>query len=299
MTTSHDARTPALASESQVEAMIRLLTDTSDTVIEACRKALLDHAEMSEPLLRERLATADGEEAEAVRAALVDVVGARLEAPLIDHIMNAPSLEEGSILIGRLIDASELPDALTEALDALADQVAVALDESLGGDRDPTRDPARELEVLTDVLAKQNTLTGTDPESADPWDAVLHGVTLRRHGLPLALCMTWLLVARRVGIPLEGLNMPGHFLLRQPREDGAVVIDPFHGGREVTPAECRTFLAESGYPAMEPEALAATDRDMLLRSLRNLVMIASRRRERELAARCARILDKTSAVTGA
>jgi len=295
MSTSQDARSPALASESQVEAMISLLTDTSDTVIEACRKALLDHAEMAEPLLRERLADSEGDEADAVRAALVDVVGARLEAPLIDHIANEPSLEQGSILIGRLIDASDLPDALSEALDALADQVSVALDGSLGGERDP----AGELAVLIDVLAKQNSLTGTDPERADPWDAVLHGVTLRRRGLPLALCMTWLLVARRVGIELHGLNMPGHFLLRQPREEGAVVIDPFHGGREVTPAECRRFLTESGYPAMEPEALAATDRDMLLRSLRNLVMIASRRSERELAARCARILDKTSAVTGA
>jgi regulator of sirC expression with transglutaminase-like and TPR domain len=87
--------------------------------------------------------------------------------------------------------------------------------------------------------------------------------------------------------------------LRQPREDGAVVIDPFHNGREVTPAECRRFLSESGYPAMEPEDLHSTDREMLLRTLRNLVMIASRRSERELAARCARILDKTSAVTGA
>ena len=295
MSTSHDARSPALISESQVEAMIHLLTDNSDTVIEACRKGLLDHAEMAEPLLRERLTTAEGEDAEAVRAALVDVVGARLEAPLIDHIMNTPTLEEGSILIGRLIDASELPDGLTEALDALADQVSVSLDGSLGSQRDP----ARELDVLRDVLVRENTLAGTSPERADAWDAVLHGVTLRRRGLPLALCMTWLLVARRVGIPLFGLNMPGHFLLRQPREDGAVVIDPFHGGREVTPAECRRFLSESGYPSMEPESLESTDRDMLLRTLRNLVMIASRRRERALAARCARILDKTSAVTGA
>lgn len=292
---SRDARSPVLASESQVEAMISLLTDSSDTVIDACRKALLDHTEMAEPLLRDRLGRARNEEAEAVRAALVDVVGARLEAPLIDHIMNAPSLEEGGILIGRLIDAGESPDGVSAALDVLADKVSVALDSSLGSERDPSR----ELGVLRDVLVQDCGLAGTEPESTDAWDAVLHGVTARGRGLPLALCMTWLLVARRVGIPLVGMNFPGHFLLRQPRDDGAVVIDPYHKGREVSPADCRRFLSASGNPALEYEDLFATDRDMLLRTLRNLVMIASRLRERELAARCARILDKTSAVAGA
>ena len=280
-----------LMSESQVEAMISLLTDSSDKVVDGCRRALRAHAELSEPLLRERLGQGlPDEESAAVRSALVDVVGHRLEQPLVDHIVNRPSLEEGSILIGRLIDASELPGAVTAALDALADQVGAELQRQT--------EPGRELAVLTDVLVRQNALTGSDPREADPWDAVLHGVTLRQRGLPLALCMTWILVARRVGIHLQGVNMPGHFLVRHESAGRSVVVDPYHRGRPVREQDCRKMLANAGYPSMDMGLLDASDRDMLLRSLRNLVMIASRRRERELAARCARILNKTSALTG-
>jgi DNA-binding NtrC family response regulator len=214
----------ALVSESQVEAAISLLTDSSDRVVEGCRRALLAHAEMAESLLRERLSRSSGEEADALRSALVDVVGSRLEAPLIDHLVHAPSLEQGSILIGRLIDASELPGSVTAALDAMADQVVAELARPDRSGRDSDDD--RELAVLTDVLVRQQQLTGADPTRADPWDAVLHGVTLRQRGLPLALCMTWLLVARRARLPLHGVNMPGHFVLRWEGSGGTRILDP-------------------------------------------------------------------------
>jgi hypothetical protein len=309
---------PALVSESQVEAAISLLTDTSDRVVESCRRALLEHAELAESLLRERLARSTGDEAEALRTALVDVVGSRLEAPLIDHLVHAPSLEQGSILIGRLIDASELPGSVTAALDAMADQVAAELASPRRTGRDGTgrdgagRDGAgrdagrqaaadsdRELSVLIDVLVRQQQLTGADPSRAEPWDAVLHGVTLRQRGLPLALCVTWLLVARRARLPLHGVNMPGHFVLRWEGSGGTRIIDPYHGGRLVSDEDCRRMLVSSGYPSIDVTLLHATDRDMLLRTLRNLVMIASRRRERVLGARCARILSRTAAIIGA
>jgi regulator of sirC expression with transglutaminase-like and TPR domain len=276
----------ALASESQVEAMISLLTDESESVMDGCRRALRAHGEMAEPLLRERLGLVKGDERAAVLAALVDIVGGRLEAPLVDLLVHAPALETGSILIGRLVDPSEQPGDVPAALDAMADQVAV----ELGG----TREPGRELAVLVDVLVRQNGLVGVDPGGADAWDAVLHGVTLRQRGLPLALCMTWLLVARRLGIPLVGVNMPGHFLLRYRRNSVSMLIDPFYGGRSVREEECVSYLNSAAGGVVDLSLLDASDRDMLLRTLRNLVMIATRRGERELAARCARILDQTT-----
>ena len=111
----------ALISESQVEAMISLLTDSSDTVLAACRKGLRQHAELAEPLLRERLGESGGDESLALRAALLDVVGSRLEQPLVDHLVHAPDLAAGSVLIGRLVDPAANPEAVTAALDALAE----------------------------------------------------------------------------------------------------------------------------------------------------------------------------------
>jgi regulator of sirC expression with transglutaminase-like and TPR domain len=280
-------RTP-LVSESQVEAMISLLTDDSPMVVSGCRKALRAHAEIAEPLLRERLAGTTGAEQTAVVAALLDVVGTKIEEPLVEHLLHAPALEAGSLLIGRLIDPSESPGQVTAALDAMADQLAAELP--------LVRDPRVELDLLGDVLARQNALSGTVVERADPWDAVLHGVTLRQRGLPLALSMTWVLVGRRVGIPLVGVNMPGHFLVRHTH---GAVVDPFHSGRVVQPPQLRELLARAGYPPLDVKLLDATDRDMLVRTLRNLVLIAARRGERVLAGRCARIVDRVTRSQGA
>ena len=276
-----------LVSESQVEAMISLLTDDSPMVVSRCRKALRAHAEIAEPLLRERLAGTTGAEQTAIVAALLDVVGTKIEEPLVEHLLHTPALEAGSLLIGRLIDPSENPGQVTAALDAMADQLSAELP--------MVRDPRVELDLLSDVLARQNALTGTVVERADPWDAVLHGVTLRQRGLPLALSMTWVLVGRRAGIPLVGVNMPGHFLVRHTH---GPVIDPFHAGRVVQPPQLRELLARAGYPPLEVKLLDATDRDMLVRTLRNLVLIAARRGDRELAGRCARIVDRVTRSQG-
>jgi regulator of sirC expression with transglutaminase-like and TPR domain len=280
-------RRSPLVSESQVEAMISLLTDDSPMVVSRCRKALRAHAEIAEPLLRERLAGTTGAEQTAIVSALLDVVGTKIEEPLVEHLLHTPALEAGSLLIGRLIDPSENPGQVTAALDAMADQLAAELP--------MVRDPRVELDLLSDVLARQNALTGTVVERADPWDAVLHGVTLRQRGLPLALSMTWVLVGRRAGIPLVGVNMPGHFLVRHTH---GPVIDPFHAGRVVQPPQLRELLARAGYPPLEVKLLDATDRDMLVRTLRNLVLIAARRGERELAGRCARIVDRVTRPQG-
>jgi regulator of sirC expression with transglutaminase-like and TPR domain len=276
-----------LVSESQVEAMISLLTDDSPMVVARCRKALRAHAEIAEPLLRERLAGTTGAEQTAIVSALLDVVGTKIEEPLVEHLLHTPALEAGSLLIGRLIDPSENPGQVTAALDAMADQLAAELP--------MVRDPRVELDLLSDVLARQNALTGTVVERADPWDAVLHGVTLRQRGLPLALSMTWVLVGRRAGIPLVGVNMPGHFLVRHTH---GPVIDPFHAGRVVQQPQLRELLARAGYPPLDVKLLDATDRDMLVRTLRNLVLIAARRGERELAGRCARIVDRVTRSQG-
>ena len=277
-----------LVSESQVEAMISLLTDSNDKVQAACRKGLRQHNELAEPLLRERLGETSGDEARVVRAALLDVLGARLEPEMVSLLLRAPDLERGSLLLGRLVDPSARDDTVTAALDAMADQVSAELDQ-------PGQDPDRDLSALTAVLARQGGLAGARPESADLQDVVLHGVCSRRRGIPLALCTAWLLVARRVGLPLRGVNMPGHFLLRHVRPDGHVVIDPFSGGRPVRDEDCRRFLSGAGYPAVDVALLDATDRDMLLRTLRNLVMFGSRAGHRDLAARCARILNALAA----
>lgn len=279
---------PQLVSESQVEAMISLLTDDSDAVVDNCRRALLRNARVAEPMLRERMATRDGH-TKLFKDVLDDIDRQRTEGEFIRCLAGLPDLQAGSMLLGRLVGAVGATDGVPAALDALADQVGAELARS--GDA---------LAAMTAVLVRQAGLRGTEPSLAQPVDALLHGVLVRRRGLPLPLCLVWLLVARRVGIPLFGLNMPGHFLIRLERDAGpqagsdaqpdSVVIDPFHRGRIISTDRARAYLRRTGFPSSDLAALDASDRDMLLRTLRNLVMAAMRVEDAELQARCERIL---------
>lgn len=103
-----------------------------------------------------------------------------------------------------------------------------------------------------------------------PQAALLDKVLQRKRGQPLALALVALELARRLQIPLIGVNFPGHFLLRVPGADHQ--LDPC-GGRRLYPADCRDLLGRQFGPqvALSAEHLSeAGPRLMLQRLSRNL-----------------------------
>lgn len=103
-----------------------------------------------------------------------------------------------------------------------------------------------------------------------PEVALLHRVLARRRGQPLSLALLALELARRLAIPLQGVNFPGHFLLRVPGADH--LLDPC-GGRRLYTRDCRELLIRHQGAAAELNAghLQSSDaRGMLQRLSRNL-----------------------------
>ncbi|MCW2268093.1 hypothetical protein D3C77_26120 [compost metagenome] len=103
-----------------------------------------------------------------------------------------------------------------------------------------------------------------------PQAALLDKVLERRRGQPLALALLTLELARGLSIPLEGVNFPGHFLLRVPGADH--LLDPC-GGRRLYPTDCRELLGRQFGPQLQLSAehlLTATPQQMLQRLSRNL-----------------------------
>lgn len=109
-----------------------------------------------------------------------------------------------------------------------------------------------------------------DVAQPKPQVALLHRVMERRRGQPLGLAIIALELAKRLAIPLEGVNFPGHFLLRVPGADH--LLDPC-GGRRLYPKDCRELLLRQFGPNM-PLAVEhmrmASPLAMLQRLSRNL-----------------------------
>lgn len=105
----------------------------------------------------------------------------------------------------------------------------------------------------------------------------LHRVIERRTGIPISLSLVYMEVGRAVGLKLHGVGFPGHFLVKLPTHDGALVIDVFGGGQVQSAAALRARLAALApggeVLSLERHLRAASERDILARLLRNLKAI--------------------------
>ena len=137
---------------------------------------------------------------------------------------------------------------------------------------------AREtIALLNRVLFDEDGLRGNRDDYYDPRNSFLNDVLDRKLGIPITLSVIYMDVARRVGFPLAGTGMPGHFLLKHyDVMSGEIIIDAFNRGRIVSNAECQQRLDEiySGEVELKPEFLqAVSHREILTRVLNNLRQI--------------------------
>jgi len=127
----------------------------------------------------------------------------------------------------------------------------------------------------------------------DPRNSYLNEVVTRRLGNPISLALVQMEVARRLGLPLQGVSFPGHFLVRLPVEEGVLIMDPFNGGRPLGVDELRERARSNlGGQMPDDQVLAqildpAPARAILMRMLRNLHGVYAEREEWDRAARSA------------
>ncbi|MEI7608294.1 MAG: transglutaminase-like domain-containing protein, partial [Rhodospirillaceae bacterium] len=129
--------------------------------------------------------------------------------------------------------------------------------------------------ALRDTLVNRYGYQGDTQTYEDLQNANLMGVIDRRRGLPVALGIIFLHVARVRGWEAEGLNFPGHFLIRLEAGGGRVIIDPFRKALECGAADLRDLLkATAGAEAeLEPDHYAPVDNRSILLRLQNNIKL--------------------------
>jgi regulator of sirC expression with transglutaminase-like and TPR domain len=115
---------------------------------------------------------------------------------------------------------------------------------------------------------------GNREDYYDPRNSFLNDVLERRLGIPITLSVVYMEVARRIGLPLVGVGMPGHFLLKVYDVEGRqILIDPFNNGAMLNAADCeqRMKVVYAGEMHFKPEyLLPVSRRQILTRMLNNL-----------------------------
>ena len=91
--------------------------------------------------------------------------------------------------------------------------------------------------TLCRALFGEGGLEGNVEQYDDPRNSFLDLVIRRRLGIPISLSVIAVEVGRRVGVPLVGVGMPGHFVVREASDPGAF-YDPFVGGMALSAGDC-------------------------------------------------------------
>lgn len=151
---------------------------------------------------------------------------------------------------------------------------------------------AAQLRCLNRFLFDELGFSGDEQDYYDPRNSYLNDVLDRRLGNPISLAVVQIEMARRLGVPLEGVSFPGHFLVRLPLDEGIVVLDPFQKGRSLDAAELRRRArSHLDNHEIDDQRLAqmlepASHRAILARMLRNLKAAYCEREQWDKALRC-------------
>jgi regulator of sirC expression with transglutaminase-like and TPR domain len=137
---------------------------------------------------------------------------------------------------------------------------------------------ASRIAAFTRYIYDDLGFTGDREHYDDPRNSFLNVVLDRRAGIPITLAVVLLEVSARAGLRIEGINFPGHFLVRAPAGDDDphgrdLLIDPFHGGAIVSESDCyrllRTHLGDDA--TLSPGMFAVAGKhQILVRMLLNL-----------------------------
>lgn len=145
------------------------------------------------------------------------------------------------------------------------------------------------ISMLNHFLFRELGYAGNFDNYYDPRNSFLNDVMDRRVGIPITLSILYIEIARRVGVALQGISFPGHFLAKCVTDQGVIVLDPFNKGISLSEADLRERLGESGDSSAHSDTplvvllRPATPHEILVRLARNLKAIYIQARDLEKA----------------
>jgi regulator of sirC expression with transglutaminase-like and TPR domain len=150
--------------------------------------------------------------------------------------------------------------------------------------------PRQAVQAVNHYLYTELGFQGNTGDYYDPENSFINRVLDKKTGIPITLSAVYLAVTKPLGLPLAGVGMPGHFILKwnPGNVEDTFFVDPFHKGRILNQNDCVAFLIQSGYGFSPGYLEPVNSRRILSRMCNNLASIYRHRDETERAERYAR-----------
>jgi regulator of sirC expression with transglutaminase-like and TPR domain len=145
----------------------------------------------------------------------------------------------------------------------------------------PDIGPADTIVALNRFLFDEQGFSGDAADYYDPRNSFLNEVLERKRGIPITLAVVYIEIGRRIGLPVQGISFPAHFLVKCPLREGTVVLDPYAKGISLSFDDLKQRIkslrkgAEPSRSVVAGALATASNKDILVRMLRNLKGIYS------------------------
>jgi hypothetical protein len=244
--------------------VIDLLDDSDPDIVAKMRRKLY---EMGSEAVEQVCATAPSDSAAHREASRVMrwLKAPRAEDALKSLLENGNEdidLEGGLFALAKSVYPEIERHKITDRIDRLAADITASVN--------PADHPVRVVRTLNTYLFDDLSFRGKQDYDKDPDPdlSFINRVLDRRMGIPISLASIYLLIGRRLELPIVGVDMPMHFILRYDG-DNPFYIDPFHQGRILTANECGEMI---GKPVDENMLPIASNLRILIRTTGNLFM---------------------------
>ena len=215
----------------------------------------------------------------ATQSRLAETMSERLR-----QIISGPDADISLAEAALLIAGHGYPDlnvaAYLSRIEELAYMLRLRIDED---DSVPER-----ISALNQFLFGELGFAPNTEDYYDPRNSFLNEVLERRTGIPITLCVIYMELGRKIGLPLHGVSFPGHFLVKCAVPDGAVVLDPYSGGISLGLPDLQKRLrdvrgGEVSRAIIAELLVSASNKEIIVRLLRNLKAIYLRKRNLDRA----------------
>lgn len=271
-------------SESQINALIHLLSDQDIHIAQTIHEQLVVIGQPALPFLTQAQETLNNDTLQdRIKSVVADIRLIDIEQSL--KALNtspaeSPDLETGAFLIAQ----AAYPDLDIQAYQQQIEDMVTILKQRC----EPSMAPRQAIQMINQHLFQELGLKGNTQDYYDPDNSFLHQVLDHRVGIPISLCVLYLLIGQRLNVPVVGVGMPGHFIVRLQTEP--VFIDCFNQGVILSQQDCAKFLQDYGVDFDSPYLDPISNKQILARMLRNLVAIYQKRDESQQAERFNRLL---------
>jgi regulator of sirC expression with transglutaminase-like and TPR domain len=248
----------------QREAIIRLLKDSDPETVNLTKQQLVQGGAGAIPDLRDLLSTDDQQVALHVREILTEIEIRHAKAAfeeICGRISGLVDLEQACWYLAQIFE----PGVNVESYQKTIDSWSRVLRERLA----PCRSDTSRAVAMAQFFGKDLRLRGNEDDYYNARNSLLPCVMDSKLGIPISLSLLYMIVGRRASIVIEGINLPGHFVVRHD----SVLLDPFHEGRILTTDDCAQILSYQNRTLHQEHLQTAHPKLILIRMLANLLYI--------------------------